>query len=61
MPGRNREKDQSMAAHLKAAGDERTKARCPICHVVVSLSTLYNHICHTCQKHGGVKDGTEAT
>lgn len=56
MPGRNREKDQAMAANLKAIGEERTKARCPICHVVIALSHLYAHISYSCAKHGGAKN-----
>ena len=44
MAAKNREKDQAMAARLKAEGVTRDVARCPICYGVVALRNLYNHI-----------------
>lgn len=42
-------KDKEMAARLKREGVKRIKARCPICHKVVNVNGLYNHI-WTCSK-----------
>lgn len=33
--GRRRAEDQKRASDMKARGEERTTARCPICYVVV--------------------------
>lgn len=60
MPERNKEKGQNTPSSSKGGAGERTKARCPICHAVVSLGALYGHITVNCKKHGGVdrdKDG----
>lgn len=40
--------NKEMAKHLKARGVRRTTCRCPICHHLVGLSGLENHI-RTCQ------------
>jgi hypothetical protein len=39
-----REKDQAMAAALKAAKVKREVGRCPICNQIVAVSHLQNHI-----------------
>jgi hypothetical protein len=44
MAAKHREKDQAMAAALKAAGVVRDHARCPMCHAVVKLDALPVHI-----------------
>lgn len=44
MAAKNREKDQAMAARLKADGVKRESARCPVCNKVVALTHLQNHI-----------------
>ena len=46
MASKNREKDQAMAARLKAEGDKRTVGRCPICNAVVNLDNLQTHIAY---------------
>jgi hypothetical protein len=46
MAAKNREKDQAMAARLKAEGVKREVARCPICNKVVSLVHLYTHVAY---------------
>ena len=46
MAAKNREKDQAMAARLKADGVKRESARCPICNKVVSLAQLQVHVAH---------------
>lgn len=42
--GIKRNKDQAMAADLKARGVKRTHTPCPICNQTVSLNRLYAHI-----------------
>ena len=37
-------KDKAMAAHLKSIGDKRTHMRCPMCHAVIGLHTIYGHL-----------------
>lgn len=49
MGKRTKEKDQAMAAMMKALGIERTSARCPVCHVLTSLRSLYMHIATACR------------
>ena len=44
--GRNRTRNQEMAARLKTEGDKREVARCPICNAVISISKLQQHIEH---------------
>ena len=39
-----RAKDVAMAARMKAKGEVRKEARCPICNKVVSIKGFYNHI-----------------
>jgi hypothetical protein len=45
-----REKNQATAARMKAAGEERTTARCPVCYVIVHADYLKRgmagHVCH---------------
>ncbi len=41
-----REKDQAMAARLKADGDKREVFRCPICNAVVALPQAYTHLAY---------------
>lgn len=42
--GRMRAKNSAMAAALKAAGEERTSGKCPLCNRAFSINHLYNHI-----------------
>lgn len=42
------QKDKEMAAYMKRMGVKRTTARCPICHKLVNLGSLSNHI-FTCR------------
>lgn len=42
--GRRRAKDSAMAAAMKAEGVTRSTCRCPTCHALVSLNSLYAHI-----------------
>jgi hypothetical protein len=46
MASKNREKDQAMAARLKADGDKRTSFRCPICTKVVAIEQGYAHLAY---------------
>ncbi len=46
MAAKNREKDQAMAARLKAEGDKREHARCPICNAIVPLDKLSTHLAY---------------
>lgn len=46
MAAKNREKNQAMAARLKAEKVTRVAARCPICSKVVSLQSLQQHLAH---------------
>lgn len=41
-----REKDQAMAARLKADGVKREVLRCPICSEIVSIERAYAHIAY---------------
>jgi len=41
-------KDKARAAWLKAIGDTRQVARCPICNQMVAIKRLYGHIA-TCK------------
>jgi hypothetical protein len=38
------EKNGRMAKYLEENGIRRTHGACPMCHKVVSLKALYNHI-----------------
>jgi len=46
---RRKQLDQARAAAMKAAGEERTTARCPVCYVIVHADYLNRgmagHIC----------------
>lgn len=42
--GRQRAKNQAMAASMAAQGIKRTSCRCPICHKLVGLGVLPTHI-----------------
>lgn len=46
MAAKNREKDQAMAAALKAAGVKREVFRCPICNQIVSVVVSYTHLAY---------------
>jgi hypothetical protein len=46
MASKSREKDQAMAARLKADGVKRDSARCPICSKVLALNALPVHIAY---------------
>ena len=37
-------KAKAMAAYMKAKGITRTSARCPMCHRLIQLRSLPNHI-----------------
>jgi hypothetical protein len=39
-----RTKDANMAAAMKKAKVERHHCRCPMCHNIVGLNGLYNHL-----------------
>ena len=41
---RTKAKNQAMAAAMKAAHVERHTCRCPICHTLVGLQSLYGHV-----------------
>lgn len=41
--GERRNKDQAMAAALKAAKVERTTGRCPICHSTIGNGNFMTH------------------
>lgn len=48
MPGKNREKDQRMAAALKNDGEERTIQKCPVCYKQIAADgpkSKYSHKC----------------
>lgn len=40
-----RAKDQEMASRMKKEGVRRSSARCPICHSLIAMNSLYFHIC----------------
>jgi hypothetical protein len=42
--GRLRAKNQAVAAMMKAQGVKRNVCRCPICHKLVGVDSLYAHI-----------------
>lgn len=46
MAAKNREKDQSMAARLKAEGVKRDVFRCPICKQTVPVAAAYTHLAY---------------
>jgi hypothetical protein len=46
MASKNREKDQAMAARLKADGDRRRSFRCPICNKIVAIEQAQQHVGH---------------
>jgi len=39
-----KQKDAAMAALMKKLGIERKHCNCPMCHKVVNLSSLSNHL-----------------
>lgn len=39
-----RAKNQAMAQYMKAKGVTRNTCRCPICHHLVSLNSLFSHL-----------------
>lgn len=41
---RQRERNSSMAAAMKAQGVKRSTARCPLCHKLIGIATLYSHL-----------------
>lgn len=43
---KSREKDQAMAARMKAEGVKRTVARCPICSKLVAVNSLATHLAY---------------
>jgi hypothetical protein len=42
--GRVRAKNQAVAAMMKAQGIKRNVCRCPVCHKVVGVDSLYHHL-----------------
>ena len=42
--GRQRTKNQAMAAAMAAQGVKRSTAKCPMCHALVAIGSLYGHI-----------------
>ena len=36
--------NQARAAFMKAHGIHRTTARCPVCHKLIGVEAIYNHI-----------------
>lgn len=42
--GRQRAKNQAMAAAMAAQGIKRNTCRCPVCHHLVSLGSIQAHI-----------------
>lgn len=41
---RQQERNMHMASEMKRLGITRTTGRCPICHHVVALRGMFNHI-----------------
>lgn len=56
MPGKHRQKDQEMAARLKAEKEERTTGVCPVCYVVISVDSRRSRYSHP----GGICRGVSA-
>lgn len=42
--GMKRAKDGAMAKRMKEEGVTRNVARCPVCHFLISLHHMYNHV-----------------
>lgn len=58
--GRRRQKDQEMAARLKADNVRRTSQRCPTCYAIVGLGgSYYGHVSTIC-RGGGPQDYEDA-
>jgi len=43
--------NQARAAYMKAHNITRNTARCPVCHALIGIAAVYNHLatgkCHT--------------
>lgn len=42
--GRLRERNSAMAARMKAEGVKRSTMKCPVCHQLVGIASLYSHL-----------------
>lgn len=47
--GRNRAKNQAMAARMKDLGIERTTGRCALCYRIITIDSIKSRYVHICK------------
>ena len=52
-------KDKTMAAYMKARGVKRSSMRCPVCHNLIPILSLFSHFVGGCRAKRPMARGQE--